>query len=453
MVSEALLFPYQRAWVGDAARFKVGMWARQTGKTFTCTLELVLDCIEAEARGARRRWVILSRGERQAREAMEEGCKLHLKAMQAAFQAREYEWEPSVKALEVTLPGGSRITALPANPDTARGFSASVLLDEFAFHADSRKIWQALFPVISAGHRLRVVSTPNGRGNMFYELMTRADLADVWSRHRVDIQRAVADGLPRSIEELKRGISDADAWAQEYELQWLDEASSWLPYELIDAAEDPGAGDPAGYQGGPCFVGVDIAVRQDLFVLVVVERVGERLWLREMIAERRVSFADQQAELDRVMRAYRVQRAAIDQTGMGEMPVEYAQRRHGSMRVEGVLFTGPRKLDLATALKEAMEDQRLRLPPGDALLRADLHAIRKTTGPTGHPRLNASSDTDGHADRFWALALAVAAASEPGIEIDYHATGRRESFADYRRQQPTAAGWGSVPGQGNYDGY
>ena len=43
---------------------------------------------------------------------------------------------------------------------------------EFAFHKDSREIWKALFPVISAGWKLRVVSTPNGKGNKFYELVT-----------------------------------------------------------------------------------------------------------------------------------------------------------------------------------------------------------------------------------------------------------------------------------------
>ena len=40
------------------------------------------------------------------------------------------------------------------------------------FHKDSREIWKALFPVISAGWKLRVVSTPNGKGNKFYELVT-----------------------------------------------------------------------------------------------------------------------------------------------------------------------------------------------------------------------------------------------------------------------------------------
>ena len=179
-MSAALLYPYQQRWLADQSRFKVGMFARQTGKTFTTTLEIVLDALKAEAEGRRTRWVILSRGERQAREAMEEGVKRHLSALNIAFKAAEIDYleGAQVKALEVTLPGGSRITALPANPDTARGFSANVFLDEFAFHADSRKIWTALFPVISAGWKLRVVSTPNGKGNKFYDLMTGQ--SDLW---------------------------------------------------------------------------------------------------------------------------------------------------------------------------------------------------------------------------------------------------------------------------------
>lgn len=134
------LYPYQKRWITDQARFKIAMFARQCGKTFTSTLEIVLDCLEAEARGGRTRWVILSRGERQAREAMNEGVKVHLRAMQMAFKELDYDFDASTKALEVELPGGSKITALPANPDTARGFSANVLLDEFAFHQDSRAI-------------------------------------------------------------------------------------------------------------------------------------------------------------------------------------------------------------------------------------------------------------------------------------------------------------------------
>lgn len=412
------LYPYQRRWVNDDARFKIAMFARQCGKTFTSTLELALDCARAEALGQRRRWVILSRGERQAREAMNEGVKLHLAALSAGFKAYDYDWSPGVKALEVELPGGSKITALPANPDTARGFSANVLLDEFAFHQDSRAIWKALFPVISKpGLKLRVISTPNGKGNKFYDLMTGKD--DGWSRHTTDIYQAVADGLPRDVEELRRGAGDDDLWAQEFELKWLDEASAWLTFELITACEHDMAGLPEHYQGGPCFVGVDIASRNDLFVIWVFEQVGDVLWTREIIERRRITFAEQDMLLDDVFARYRVIRCCMDQTGMGEKPVEDARARHGSSRVQGVLFTAAAKLELATRGKEGFEDRTLRIPAGRADLRADLHKLKKVTGATGVPRFVADSDSNGHADRTWACFLAQQAADGGSVPIDF----------------------------------
>jgi phage FluMu gp28-like protein len=427
----AILYPYQRQYIDDASRFKIAMFARQTGKTFTSTLEIAADLVACELAKKRTRWVILSRGERQAKEAMDEGLKLHLRAMGAAFEAYESEFRladnTTVKALEVVGKHGGRVTALPASPDTARGFSANVFLDEFAFHADSRKIWQALFPVISKpGLRLRVVSTPNGKGNKFYELMT--DEKGAWSKHVVDIYRAVADGLPRDIDELRAGCGDEDTWAQEYELQWLDEASAWLPWDMINAVEHDHAGLPEHYAGGPVCVGVDIGRRNDLFVIWVLELVGDVLWTREIIARRRVSFAEQDDLLDGVFRRYNVMRCCMDQTGMGEKPVEDAQRRHGTSRVEGVLFTGANKLTLATVGKEAFEDRRIRIPLGDRPLREDLHKLQKTSSPTGAPRFVAESDASGHADRAWACFLACNAAAEPAAPIEC-LTARNERSA------------------------
>ncbi len=416
-----LLLPYQRRWVRDPARFKVANWSRQIGKTFASTFEICFRSLEREAGGKPDRWVILSVGERQAREAMETGVKRHLNALEAAFRYAESEVAlegATVRSLEVTLGGGSRITALPANPATARGFSANVLLDEFAHHRDSRAIWQALYPVVSAGFDLRVCSTPNGRGNKFYELMTDPDLAGEWSRHTVTVHRAVEEGLDRDPRRLRAALGDPIAWRQEFECEFVDEASAWLTYALIDGAEDDDAGDPAGYRGGPCWAGMDIAARGDLTVIAVLEEAEGRLVCRELVELRGAAFSGQLAELDRVLADYRVVRAALDQTGMGEMPVEAARQRHGS-RVEGVLFTAPRKLDLATALREALEERRLRLPRRPEL-RRDLHSVRRAAGPTGAPRLVAERGAEGHADRFWALALAAAAAKSPREHFDYH---------------------------------
>ncbi|MBP0439446.1 terminase large subunit domain-containing protein [Tianweitania sediminis] len=425
-----ILFPYQRRWFDDRSRFKLGKFARQTGKTFTTTLECVDESFEHVVKQARTRWVILSRGERQAREAIEEGVKIHANAYGLTFDAYEADYDigaVSYKALEVAFPHGSKITALPANPDTARGFSSNVFLDEFAFHKDSGAIWKALFPVISAGWKLRVTSTPNGKSGKFYEIDTADD--DTWSRHSVDIYQAVADGLPRDIDELRAGLADEDAWAQEYELQYLDEASAWLTYELITSCEDPRAGDPEGYEGGVCFIGVDIGRRNDLFVIQVLEQVGDVLWDRERIELKRKTFAEQDEALDDVMQRYRVGRGCMDQTGMGEKPVEDAQRRYGASRIEGVLFTGPNKLVMATAGKERFEDRTIRIREGDVPLRSDLHKLRKVASATGAPRFVAERDDD-HADRTWAMFLAVNAAGGAQHEYGYQRAPRARTKFD-----------------------
>ena len=50
----------------------------------------------------------------------------------------------SIKTHEVSLSNGSRIIALPANPDTARSYEGDVTLDEFGFHIDARRIYEAI---------------------------------------------------------------------------------------------------------------------------------------------------------------------------------------------------------------------------------------------------------------------------------------------------------------------
>lgn len=437
MAASAVLYPYQRRYLADRARFKAGMWSRQTGKTFTTTLEAVLDVLEAEAEGRVCRWTILSVSQARALDAMDNGVKLHLRAIGAAFEALDVPLDVDTLAHTVRIgQRGSYIRAVAAKPSTARGMSDNLILDEFAHHQDNRAIWTALLPVVSRPDlRLRVISTPNGRGDKFYEIMTEPE--GLFSRHVVSIYDAVADGLPRNPAELKKAMGDPTAWAQEFECQFVDGATSWLPYDLIDGCEDADA--PGVYQGGPAYVGMDFAARGDLTVIAVLELVGDVLWLRELIELRATSFAEQLATFDRVMRDYRVVRAALDQTGLGEMPVQEAQRRHGSYRVEGVLFSVTRKLDMATALKERMEDKRLRLPVGNAPLRQDLHSVQRVAGATGAPRLVADRQDGSHADRFWAIALATAAAHQPRVPIEFKSAGQR-----------TAA---SLPFNSNWEGF
>jgi phage FluMu gp28-like protein len=415
------LHGYQRRWLQDDSRFKIGMFARQTGKTFTTTLEIVDECAEAFTIDQRRRWVVLSRGERQAREAMNEGIKRHAEAYRIGFTEQDYQFDVDTKALEVQLQGGSVITALPANPATARGYSANVFLDEFAFHDNSRAIWGALFPVISAPNlKLRITSTPNGKDNKFYELMTAKDA--VWSRHQVDIHKAAADGLPRDVAALRAGLADEELWSQEYELQFLDVNGAWMSFDVILGCEHRDAGYPEQYGQGRVYVGVDIARRRDLWVAWVWEKLGDVLWTREIIEIANAPFAAHDAAIDDIFRRYRVAKLVADQTGMGEKPVEDWKRKYGS-RVEGVIMAGPRRLEIATVGRMAFEDRRVRIPAGNPVLRADLHKIKRVAGPTGAPRLIADRDGDGHADRAWAAWLGIAGADSADGPFDFISSG------------------------------
>ena len=433
-MSAAVLYPYQLRYLNDPARFKAGMFCRQAGKTFTTTLEAVLHTLEAEAEGRVARWTILSVSRDRALDAMDNGVKLHLRAIGAAFEALDVPLDVDELAHVARIgTRGSYIRAVAAKPSTVRGMSDNLILDEFAHHQDSRAIWTALMPVVSRPDlKMRVISTPNGKGNKFYEIMTAPD--GLFSRHVTTIYDAVADGLPRDVDELRRAINDPIAWAQEFECQFIDEATAWLTFDLIDGCEDAAA--PGEYGGGACYVGMDFAARGDLTVIAVLEEVGDVLWLRELLELRATSFAAQLAELDRVMRQYKVVRAALDQTGLGEMPVQEAQRRHGTYRIEGVLFSATRKLDMATALKTRMEDRRLRLPVGNAELRADLHSVQAKAAPSGATRLWADRADGSHADRFWALALAVSSAADSVPRYGYESVRRR----DFPTEQHTA-GW------------
>ena len=55
-----------------------------------------------------------------------------------------------------------------------RGYSGNLILDEFAIHEKPFDIWAAIYPSITnrltGEKKLRIVSTPKGRGNKFADL-------------------------------------------------------------------------------------------------------------------------------------------------------------------------------------------------------------------------------------------------------------------------------------------
>lgn len=87
---------------------------------------------------------------------------------------------------------------------------------------------------------------------------------------------------------------------------------------------------------------------------------------------------------------------------------------------------------LAYPVRGAMEDRKIRLP-FDPEIRADLRSVTKVVTASGNIRFTAERGENGHADRFWALALAVEAASHPASLIEYRGIPRDADARDPMR--------------------
>ena len=458
---------YQDRWIMDDSQLKVAVWSRQTGKSFAAALRAVIKCM-----GTRTQYIILSRGERQSRlfmEKVKDFCQYFkkLKALPAfaAFEADD-------KTMEVLFPhNGSRIIGLPANPDTARGYSGNIVLDEFAFHGDAHKIYAACFPIITRGYSIEVISTPNGTAGKFYEIAKNAGLVgspesgvrspeskhtglrtpdsgprtpdSIWSGHRVDIYDAVRQGLPANIRLLRSGCDDEETWLQEYCCQFLSDAQNYIPVELISScvheeATTQGAGlgvRDSGFgksQNRELYLGVDIGRKRDLTIAWLFEKVGGILWSRVLKTMKGVSFDVQEKEIcnlvevggfpspeSRVPNPATVRRVCIDQSGIGMMLAEHLVQKYGAL-VEPVTFTAALKERLAPMVKQAFEERTVRIPDNREV-RADINSVKRFVTLAGNVRFDAEHTDRGHADRFWALAMVVNAASEPRASFEEQA--------------------------------
>ena len=177
------LLPYQRRWVEDNSPLKIVVKARQIGYSFAASIRAVLECLKRKTT-----WIFLSKGERQSRLLMEK-VQEHVQSCGILAQACESTFFEGtlIKQLEVRFSNGSVIYGLPANPDTARGYSGNVTLDEFAFHSEANKIYTALFPTITRGYSIEVISTPNGQQGKFYEIAKAAGLVESGDRESREV--------------------------------------------------------------------------------------------------------------------------------------------------------------------------------------------------------------------------------------------------------------------------
>lgn len=182
---------------------------------------------------------IASAGERQANRVLSE-IKEHFLSMPEPLRP---EFVVS-NASELVLSSGTRIMSVPANPQTVRGVSSEVIWDEAGVFSrkESEEFWSAIFPSISKGWTITLISTPKGKDNKFYDLCNpKLDNDGNQIEKGVRANRIIRVTW-RDVPHIKQfveesGIEDYSdkMFLQEYCCQFLDESEfSLFPTELID---------------------------------------------------------------------------------------------------------------------------------------------------------------------------------------------------------------------------
>ena len=143
-----LLKSFQSRVYRDDSRFIAWIAGRQIGKSFTGAMRAVAKC----DLNPKHDFLIASPSERQSLEAVEK-CRAHVEAFNTAKIAEEIVERDApgalMKSSTIIFENGSRIIAVPGKPDTVRGFSADIWMDEFAFFEDPAATWKAILPSIS----------------------------------------------------------------------------------------------------------------------------------------------------------------------------------------------------------------------------------------------------------------------------------------------------------------
>lgn len=359
---------------------------------------------------------------------------------------------------EMEFPNGARLISHPCRPPRGKA-KAKIYLDEFAHYPNDKEIYQAALPTLSKGGFIRIGSSPLGARGTFWEIFTesmrpypgyvRASIP-WWEVGAMctNVREASreAPGMPTENRVAKYGSPrllvifenmPLDDFQQEYECAWLDEAVSWLDWELIkrnqvlaqqdrllyyrakhvgpamQAVDDLRAAIAAGKIEDVLVGGMDIGRHKDTTEIILLSRnpYANNLPYRLHITLDRVEFDDQRAVADKLLRDLPITQFLIDTNGIGMQLAEQLSSSHPA--AQPFMFTGPSKELLAIEVK--LRAQRAEVPiPLDREFSYQLHSIRKRVTAAKNFIFDVDASERHHADMFWAWALAIWAGQSDG---------------------------------------
>ena len=331
---------------------------------------------------------------------------------------------------------GGELISIPAS--SVRGRSKNVYCDEFEYYRKQREVYRAVTPstVREDGkkRRLRVFSTPLSSDGMFAGIFRKNDgnryhLVKIYwwfsSSQCKDVERAKREaplmntdervyefGTQSLIAEYEDPVRTLDEFKLEYECEFDAMGGDDL-IKLDDVMEC--VNSEYNYQSftndnfsfrynEPVLIGADIGRRNHGTEIMIMSK-SNRLLCNISLLE--TSFSTQKETFRKLMNTLTVEKLRIDGTGLGMNIAEDLKQEFGYV-VEAVDFTHKTKESLVSNLKKQVETVSIELP-FDKRLIAQLVSLKRQVTDKGTTQYYVKKDSGEkhHADKFFALALAV----------------------------------------------
>ena len=302
---------------------------------------------------------------------------------------------------------GGAIFSLPNNPNTVRGFRAHrITFDEMAhfLNGSDRTMMTAILPSISRGGCISIISTPFGESNVFYDIWNKDAVYSDYTRFLINWNQCPdinKDGV------LRIQARDPLTYAQEYNNQFLSEIdSAEFPFHVIEKCIDMEMQYEDLATNKIYKLGVDIGRKHDLTAIAIFEEVNGINYLRSIETYYDKKYDWQLGRLKDIITNFTVKSVLIDATGLGNNLAENLVDEFGPI-IHPILFDNEIKQDMVLGLKGLMHDGKIKFP-NDPKLINNIRSIQRQYSAAGFLKFDSTKNSEiGHADLFWAVALAV----------------------------------------------
>lgn len=472
---------WQDDFIKNRNRFICLLKSRQTGFSFVVALKGLVKALDPARTKYTKQFV--SYNEDDAREKIRYALEFYESIPDKYKKKLVHKTATMLEFEDIGGKTTSRLISLPCRPP--RGKNGDVCLDEFAIYLPrlSKEIYTAAsFCTLRRGC-IEVGSTPLGTIGKFYEICTnKQEFSDFdhyfipWWYAKVmckDVKAAVTEaremstaervnkfGTPRLVALFNN--SALEDFQQECECTFIDSASSYISLELI-YANTPGRreddipmnieddevyfnanrnveikaySDPdeliltynPKIHGSPLFMGVDIGRYNDLTVFYIIGIFDDKKRTVARIELKNTDYDTQSDIFKILMKQLPIYRCCVDDGGLGNNLAENWKKEFNE-RLEKYHFDMYSKEVLAMGVKTGLERREFLLE-NDREFHAQIHSIKRTPTSGGNFRYDAERNEKGHADSFWAWALANHAATD-AKKIGFYAqyASQKQNFA------------------------